>query len=106
MNLEPKFEAGDLIRSELYPNYYLFVEELNKTSYKVCHCFRPFETDKSIQYSKNAGHDCWMTFNSIENHSTYGKFIKVGKLPLLIGRKYIRIDKTIGGDILNRDKTI
>ena len=89
-----KFKAGDLLQSGNYPNYYLFVDAVNSISYKVCHVFK-YESNTLSQYSKNTGHNCWMTFKEIEVgiSTSYGAFNKVGYLPALIGNKYVRIEK-------------
>ena len=98
MNIsQHKFKAGDLLQSSIHPNYHVFVDEVLTSQYKVCHVFI-YENDKLIQYSKNAGHDCWMKFEEIEigTLSGYGSFKKVGYIPALISNKTIRINKVNG----------
>jgi hypothetical protein len=41
-----------------------------------------------LLYQKNAGHDCWMSFNRIDD-----RYIRIAKLPALIGQKFLRINK-------------
>lgn len=93
-SISPKFEAGDLLQSGRYKDYHLFVESVSATHYHVHHLF-VFENEIAITYSKNAGHDAHMKFREIEigQPDWYGAYSKVGKIPALIGQKYIRINK-------------
>jgi hypothetical protein len=84
-----KFKPGDFLKeANVSWDYHLFVDEVNEKQYHVWHCWTPFENEVALVYSKNAGHDCWMSFKKVDD-----RYNKIAHLPALIGQKHLQINK-------------
>jgi hypothetical protein len=97
----PKFSAGDLLQEIKYPDYYLFINGVYKDKYHVAHTWKPYDAEKYILYSKNAGHDSMVDCLKIEK-----EFIKVGRIPALVNKMSIRIDKITSEEYRHKKKII
>lgn len=93
MQNKPKFSPGELLQSSIHKGYHVFVQSVNQTHYHIFHTY-VLENDKYINYAKNAGHDCLIKIEEFEKGLySYGVFVKVGKIPALIGNKMVKINK-------------